>query len=74
MQKHVSIWFVIGLQLLVLGLLIFGVSIYDVYSPPVPPPIYEELHPGIYWGGVMAALGLFYVIKFYPRPSDKDEP
>ncbi len=64
MKKHVSIWFIIGLQLAIFGLLILGVSIYDLYFPDTQQVMFENLHPGIYWGGIMLVLGGFYIIKF----------
>jgi hypothetical protein len=68
-ENHLSIWFIIGLQLVLLGLIIGGASIYGIYYPPTNPVKFEELHPGIYEGFAMLVLGLVYTIKF--RPSRK---
>ena len=67
MKKHVSIWFVIGLQLALFGFIIAAVSIYGFYFPPDQHTVLEELHPGIYWGFLMLALGVFYTAKFRPK-------
>jgi len=67
MKKHISIWFVIGLQLAIYGILIAAVSIYGIYCLSEQHTIMEELHPGIYWGFLMLGLGAFYTVKFRPR-------
>jgi len=67
MKKHISIWYLIGLQLAIYGFLIAAISIYSVFVPPTQHTVLEELHPGIYWGLVMFALGVFYTVKFRPK-------
>ena len=66
-ENHVSIWFLIGLQLAIYGVLIVGSGIYVLFIPPEQPPVLQNLHPAIWWGGIMLVLGLFYIWKFYPR-------
>lgn len=66
-EHHVSIWFLIGLQLSIFGVLIIGSGIYVCFNPPEQPTVLENLHPAIWWGAIMLALGLFYTRKFYPR-------
>jgi hypothetical protein len=63
-QNHLSIWFIIGLQLTINGLLITGAGIYDLYFPPKSQTVLENLHPAIWWGAFMLLLGLFYSLKF----------
>ncbi len=68
MGRHfVSIWFFIGLLLLVYGLLITGAGIYDLFQPPENPVQMAHLHAGIWWGGLLLLLGLMYTVKFAPR-------
>jgi hypothetical protein len=68
-EHHVSIWFLIGLQLSIFGVLISGAGIYGLLYPPPPEAqtVLGELHSGIWWGGIMLLLGLFYTFKFWPR-------
>jgi len=61
-----SIWFFIGLLLLAYGVLILGAGISDYVSPPPHPLVLAELHAGIWWGGLLIAMGLFYTVKFRP--------
>ncbi len=67
-EHHVSIWFLIGLQLALYGVLIGGAGIYGFFFPPPPEQqtILSHLHAGIWWGAIMLALGLFYTLKFFP--------
>jgi len=69
MRESLSIWFFSGILLLAYGLLIAGTGIY-LLSHPLPKasaPVLSQLHPDIWWGGLMTALGLFYTVKFRPR-------
>ncbi len=71
MHEHgVSIWFFIGIALLVTGGLIFGTGVYEVVNPPEFRVVMYELHAPIWWGGLMFVLGLFYCVRFRPVKSD----
>jgi hypothetical protein len=61
-----SIWFFIGISLLVNGLLIFASGIYELIHPPVAPVVLFHLHASLWWGGLLAAIGLAYCIYFSP--------
>jgi hypothetical protein len=65
----ISIWFFIGISLLVNGLLIFGASIYEFIHPPAQPLVLANLHAGIWWGGVLTVLGVLYSYFFSPSRS-----
>jgi FtsH-binding integral membrane protein len=67
-EHHVSIWFLIGLQLSIFGVLIAGAGIYGFYFPPPPDQqtVLGNLHAGIWWGAIMLVLGVFYTVKFRP--------
>lgn len=69
MHGSLTIWFFIGVLLTCYGVLIMGAGIYEVYVPPVHPPVLSNLHTGIWWGAFLLAIGLFYFIKFYPKKS-----
>ena len=72
MKEHsVSIWFLIGLQLALYGLLITGAGIYQYFNPPMHPTVLFELHSGIWWGALMLIAGLAYSIAFRPSRSAK---
>jgi hypothetical protein len=70
-ENHVSIWFLIGLQLTIFGVLISGSGIYNYFVPPPPEQqtVLANLHAAIWWGAIMLVLGLFYTYKFWPRKT-----
>ncbi len=63
----ISIWFFIGVLLLIYGVLILGASVYDAVVPPVHPVVLASLHAGIYWGALLLVIGVVYVLRFRPR-------
>ena len=56
----ISIWFFIGISLLVNGLLIFGAGIYELFHTPLAPVVLFHLHASVWWGGILALLGAGY--------------
>jgi hypothetical protein len=62
----VSIWFFIGVSMLVNGALIFGAGIYELVSPPEARVVLYDLHAPIWWGGLLLILGIFYCVRFSP--------
>ncbi|MDE2182206.1 MAG: hypothetical protein KGJ78_04225 [Alphaproteobacteria bacterium] len=67
MHSHVnSIWFLIGLQLLIYGALITGTGIWELFYPPARVVDLAWMHPAIWWGAILVGLGLFYVIHYRP--------
>ena len=65
----ISIWFFIGLQLAIYGVLIGGAGIYGWLNPGAPDQqlVLANLHAGVWLGGAMLLLGCFYGWKFWPR-------
>ncbi|HTP79041.1 MAG TPA: hypothetical protein VMM57_01415 [Bacteroidota bacterium] len=70
-QHPFSVWFVIGLLLIIYGLMIMGAGVYDYFVPPANPVVMNELHAPIWWGGLLLVMGLFYSIKFTPKKQKK---
>jgi hypothetical protein len=67
----ISIWFFIGISLLLNGLLIMGAGIYQYVYPPSNPVVLYHLHAGIWWGGFLLLCGLIYCVKFMPSRSGR---
>lgn len=73
-HKHfIWIWFFIGLLLSVYGFLILGSGIYELIVPPVVEAqgiiernVAANLHPALWWGALLLASGLVYVLTFRP--------
>jgi hypothetical protein len=61
-----SIWFFIGISLLVNGLLILASGIYELIYRPQAPVVLFHLHASIWWGGLLAILGAVYCITHFP--------
>lgn len=62
----ISIWFFIGVLLLVYGVLITGAGIYQVFVPPANRVVLFELHAGVWWGALLILIGGFYTYRFKP--------
>jgi len=58
-----SIWFFIGLILLVYGAIIV---VATIITPAPPGVVLTSVHAGLWWGGFLFLVGLFYVIRFRP--------
>ena len=55
--RMLDIWFFSGLILVCYGLILMGVGIYYLYYP-YHNTILSELHPNLWWGGIMFLSGL----------------
>ncbi len=75
-KNAISIWFFIGLCLTVYGLLIVAVSAYHLFVPLANPPVLYRLHSGVWWGAILLAAGIVYLLKFRPsrRPGVEGAP
>jgi hypothetical protein len=62
----ISIWFFIGISLLVNGVLILGAGIYELMHPLEHPVVLGNLHAGVWWGGILTLVGLFYCLCYAP--------
>jgi len=62
----ISIWFFIGISLLVNGALILASGIYELIHPPAVPVVLFNLHASVWWGALMLAIGAVYCIYYMP--------
>jgi hypothetical protein len=62
----ISIWFFIGISLLVNGVLIFGAGLYQISHPPLVKVVLYDLHASVWWGAILAVIGLLYCIFYNP--------
>jgi hypothetical protein len=67
-ERSVSIWFFIGLSLLVNGVLILGAGLYEYSHPPAPEAqvVLFQLHAGVWWGALLTLLGGLYCWRYAP--------
>jgi hypothetical protein len=68
-SRDVSIWFFIGLSLVVNGTLILGAGVYQLNHPLDHQVVLLNLHANIWWGAVLLVIGAAYCLKFAPRAS-----
>lgn len=61
-----SIWFFVGLSLMVNGALILATGIYEIASPPENHVVLYGLHANVWWGGLLFVLGVVYCLRFSP--------
>jgi hypothetical protein len=61
-----SIWFFIGISLLVNGLLILGAGIYEFIHPPLEEVVLFHLHANVWWGAILAIIGAVYCSYYAP--------
>ena len=66
----VSIWFFIGVLLLVYGILILGAGLWELSSPAEHPVVMAGLHANIWWGVLLIAMGAVYTLKFSPKKGN----
>ena len=64
MRGHTSIWLFSGILLLTYGVIIMATGLWELAHPLAHPPVLNELHAPIWWGGIMTVAGLFYTIRF----------
>lgn len=63
----ISIWFFIGISLVVNGALIAAAGIHELFVPPKNPVALFHLHANVWWGGLLLIVGLIYSYRFAPK-------
>jgi hypothetical protein len=63
----ISIWFFVGVSLLVNGALILGAGLWELVYPPANPVVLFRFHANVWWGAVLLLLGIMYSLRFSPR-------
>ena len=71
--KPISIWFFIGISLLVNGALIVGAGLYELVIPPASPSVRFQLHANIWWGGVLLLAGVVYIYHYWPGRQESSD-
>ena len=62
-QTMKSIWYFVGLILLVMGGLVLLAGLIELVAPSGRQTVLSEIHPGIWWGVVMIAAGALFFFK-----------
>ena len=68
----IQIWFFIGVLLLIYGGMILGYGVVEWTTGNYAPDVQlTNLHAPVWWGGVLAFLGILYCVKFRPGRARK---
>lgn len=67
-RPSISIWFIVGVSLLVNGIIIFVAGMYELVEPPPPDMrvVMFQYHASVWWGALLAILGAVYCWYFAP--------
>ncbi|MCL5027831.1 MAG: hypothetical protein M1480_02295 [Bacteroidetes bacterium] len=57
------IWYFVGLILFIMGIIIEVNGIYFLINPPVDKKVLANIHPDVWWGGIMIIVGIIYILK-----------
>ena len=66
-DSGISIWFFIGISLLVNGVLIVAAGIWEIIHPPANPVVLFHLHANVWWGAALLTFGIIYCVRFAPN-------
>jgi hypothetical protein len=58
-----SIWFLVGSIMFVIGIVVLVAGIYDLFNQTNHNIRLSGLHANIWWGVLITAAGLIYIIK-----------
>ncbi len=65
--RMIPVWFFVGIILLIYGVIVLATGIYELSNPP--PTVLANLHPALWWGGLLTVLGGLYVYIYMPKKS-----
>ncbi len=65
-KSGISIWFFIGVLLVIYGVMILGYGIYELATNQLANVVLANLHAPVWWGALLLALGVFYTLRFRP--------
>jgi hypothetical protein len=65
-NSGISIWFFIGVLLVIYGVMILGYGIYELVTNQLANVVLANLHAPVWWGAILLALGVFYSLRFRP--------
>jgi len=57
-----TIWHFVGIVLTIMGALVVLAAIIDLFSSAPSKTVLADLHPGLWWGGLMLLTGIIYLV------------
>jgi hypothetical protein len=67
-----SIWYFVGLMLVVAGGLVLGAGVTDLLSPPERSTVLSQMRPALWWSAIMIIAGVLFL--YANRDSHHDIP
>jgi hypothetical protein len=58
-----TIWYLVGIVIVIMGLLVLLAGFIDVLCPSPPETVLADLHPGIWWGIIMVVTGGIFLFS-----------
>jgi divalent metal cation (Fe/Co/Zn/Cd) transporter len=62
-----TIWYFVGLLLVIMGAVITISGIYSLINPPEQQKVLSELHPDLWWGIVMIVAGFIFLLTNWKK-------
>lgn len=56
-----TIWYFVALILVIMGGMIVLSGVYYIFYPSQSSTVLQELHPNLWWGGIMLIAGLIFL-------------
>ena len=66
-SRMLPVWFFVGIILLIYGVIVLATGIYELSTPP--STVLANLHPAVWWGGLLTIVGGIYVYVYMPKKS-----
>jgi hypothetical protein len=62
-----TIWYFVGLLLLIMGTIVTISGVYSLINPPIQQKVLSELHPDLWWGIVMIVAGSIFLLTNWKK-------
>lgn len=69
--ESLSIWFFVGVMTLAYGVVLLAYGAWAWFGKNEANTVLHQYHPTFWWGLLLTLFGLFYTVRFRPRPGDK---
>ncbi|MGH9402159.1 MAG: hypothetical protein ACRD2P_08640 [Terriglobia bacterium] len=66
-KEPLPVWFFVGIIFVIYGVMILVTGLTEISHPP--DTVLSSLHPAIWWGAVITALGALFVVTTGPWKS-----
>jgi hypothetical protein len=71
-RKQIPIWFFVGGLLLIYGIIITVMGVYNLFPGHARPGVVLQwLHADLWWGLLLIALGGFYTLYYFPSQNNR---